>query len=71
MITLFWVLFLIAVAVVGAALFWYLMIPIILVGLLILAWGHCGGEHGRRVGQATDSNSVEHTYHRGGNGRQI
>jgi hypothetical protein len=71
MMTAFWVLFLIAVAVVGAALFWYLMIPIILIGLLILAWGHCGGEHGRRVGQTTDSNSSQSAHSASGHIRQI
>lgn len=71
MMTVFWVLFALAVLVIGAAIFLYLLIPIVLIGLLILAVSYCGGSHGRRVVETTHSNSAEHTNYHRGNGGQI
>jgi fatty acid desaturase len=71
MMTTFWILFLVAVAIIAAAVFMYLLIPIIIIGCLILAFNACGGSHGRRVVETTHSNSVEHTYNRSGNVGQI
>jgi hypothetical protein len=71
MMTAFWFLFFAALAILAVCLFLYLLIPIIIIGCLILAFNACGGSHGRRVVETTHSNSVEHTYNRGGNGGQI
>lgn len=69
MITAFWVLFALAVLILAACLFMYLLIPIVLIGVFVLIVSHCGGSHGRGVVETTHSNSVEHTnYHRGNGG---
>lgn len=61
MMTAFWFLFALAVLVIAAVIFAYLLIPIIVIGCLILAFNACGGSssHGRSVGQTTHSVSVE------------
>ena len=71
MITAFWVLFALAVFILAACLFMYLLIPIIVIGLLVLAFNACGGGHGRSVVETTHSNSAEHTNYHRSNGRQI
>jgi fatty acid desaturase len=71
MITAFWVLFIAALLVLAVCLFFYLLIPIVIVGLLVLAFNACGGSHGRGVVETTHSNSAEHTNYHRSNGRQV
>lgn len=71
MMTAFWILFLVAAAIIAVAVFMYLLIPILVIGLLILAFNACGGSHGGRVVETTHSNSAQYTYRDGRNGGQI
>jgi len=67
MMTVFWILFFAALAILAVCLFLYLLIPIIVIGLLILAFNACEGNHGRRVVETTHSNSAESARNYGGN----
>jgi fatty acid desaturase len=71
MITAFWILFLCACAIVLAALFMWLLIPIIVIGLLVLALSHCGGSNGRSMVEGTNSHSAKHSHRSSRNSGQI
>jgi|1185.fasta_scaffold89770_3 hypothetical protein len=59
MMTAFWVVFALALLVLAACLFLYLLIPIVIIGLFILIVSHCGGSHGRSMVETTRDRSVE------------
>jgi hypothetical protein len=69
--TIFWVLFLCACAVVALFLFYMLIIPIIVIGLLALALVYCGGSDGRRVEPTKDTNSSQSAHSSSGHVREI
>jgi len=69
--TVFWVLFLIAALIIAAALFMYLLIPIVIIGLFILIVSHCGGNHGRGVVETTRDRSAESARMPSGHSGQI
>jgi len=70
--TAFWILFLIACAIVAAAVFMWLLLPIIVIGLIALVLSHCGGSnHGRSVVETTNSNSSQSAHSASGHVRQI
>jgi hypothetical protein len=70
--TVFWVLFIIAALIIAAALFMYLLIPILVIGLFILIVSHCGGSnHGRGMVETTRDRSAESARMPRGNSGQI
>jgi len=72
MMTAFWILFLIACAIVAAAVFMWLLIPIIVIGLIALVLSHCGGSnHGRSMVETTDSNGSQYSHSYGRHGGQV